>query len=155
MTDMKGFANFFIRQAAAFVLDGTSPQKQLAGTYNLRVSTTSFDMDGDGLTEPTDPSYAPINLGPDVDPQFQTEEIFASYGIAIGIENAIDLEWPTATESWGFIEFILLSVNLTSTPTVISPVWGGKLSTHALVNTGDTLTALAEDIVVFCAEDIW
>lgn len=152
MTDMNGYSGFFYRYVFNNFMFGEPPNNRFSGNRSryVDVSQTPFDFDGAGVTLPSDPAYLPYTGQGDQIMNYAPKAAPTDEDISSSVWNISTWTWPTATQDWGIVKFIMISHQFSSNPgygnpTGIHPLLGGKVVADAWVQNGDTLICLPLD----------
>lgn len=155
MSNMNGYSGFFYKYIFNNFMFGEPPNNSYTGNRSryVDVSQTPFDFNGDGITLPSDPAYQAFtgqgttifNYSPKTAPSVGV--------VSSSVWNTLSLTWPTATQDWGIVTFMMVSHSFSNNPGYgnpvgIYPLFGGQLDADAWVQTGDTLICLALDFTL-------
>lgn len=138
MTALHGISNNIFKNFLTPFMFVSFPGWFSALDANIKLSTTTIDVDGNQYTAPSAPDYSDVNLS--LPGYFE----FPSPGvgrISHVITNHANISFDTATNDWGLIvSWMAHSQNFLGT------VFGGKLDTAVSIYSGDTFTFLAGSI---------
>lgn len=96
----------------------------------VEASTTTINVDGTGATPPSDPSYVRVELD-------NNTATWEDLTIGVGRQNAVPIEYATATTNWGVITYVAFY----DAPTGGNMLYYAELITPKTIGVDDVLRA--------------